>query len=341
MSDHAPSLSRRALGLGAAAAGAVGLTGLAPAAASAAPSPRSRGRGAVDPHALTVTTLGTGSPVPRLDRMGISTLVQAGGHNLIFDGGRNIPVHLDQIGMHSGEIHGIFLTHYHSDHVNGVSDTWMMGYVPALGTRDGAFHLYGPCGVEKLAAGLRTAHADDIRVRVADKEVDPKNTVLEAHEYGVEGIVFNRDGLRVRVFEVEHDAHGAIEPAVGYRVDYRGHSVLISGDTRPTPNVIKWGRNVDLLIHEVADFPDPTFPLIQPVYSHHTSPQQAGEIFATTSPQLAVYSHIVAGTARTGFVPDSTLIERTRWEYDGPLVVSQDRTRYTITNSGVAVDYPA
>lgn len=141
----------------------------------------------------------------------------------------------------------------------------------------------------------------------------------------------------MRVFEVDHDPGNAIEPAVGYRIDYRGQSVLISGDTRPTPNLVKWAKGVDLLIHEVADFPDPTLDLVQGVYAHHTSPPQAGRIFEKTKPRLAAYSHIVAGVPATGYVPIETIIERTREHYTGPLTVSEDLTQYTITNSGVSV----
>lgn len=328
-------ISRRNFGLGAAAIG-VGLTGLNAMVATAAPAPATP-----DPNTLTVTTLGTGSPVPSVERMGNSTLVQAAGYNLIIDGGRGIPVRLNQLGMNCGQVDGLFITHYHSDHVNGVSDTWMMGYIPALGARTGDFDLYGPKGVTQLAAGLEMAHADDIRVRVADQEVNPDTTRISPHELGLEGIVFDRDGLQVRVFEVDHDPGNAIEPAVGYRIDFRGRSVLISGDTRPTPNLVKWARDVDLLIHEVADFPDPALPLIQGVYAHHTSPQQAGLIFAETKPRMAAYSHIVAGVPATGFVDIPTLVERTRTNYDGPLTVSEDLTRYTISNSGVAVEQPS
>lgn len=292
---------------------------------------------------LTVTLLGTGSPVPSRERMGNSTLVQAGGYTLVFDGGRGLPVRLVQAGLNCGQIDGIFLTHYHSDHVNGVADAWMMGYLPALGARTRGLDLYGPEGVDRLAQGLQIAHADDIRMRVADAEVDPATAVLNSHESpSLDTLVFNRDGLRVRMFEVDHDKADALTPAVGYRIDYRGHSVLISGDTRPTPNVIKWGRSVDLLIHEVADFVDPTLPVVQGVYAHHTSPQQAGEIFAKTCPRMAAYSHIVAGAPpRLPEVPVSTIVDRTRTAYDGPLTVGEDLTRFTVGSSGVAVDHPA
>lgn len=326
---------RSALGL-AALGGSATLLGVPDTAAAASPwagKPKRSGD-------LTVTLLGTGTPVPSPDRMGNSTLVQAAGYNLVFDGGRGLPIRLVEAGLHCGQIDGIFLTHYHSDHVNGVADAWMMGYIPALGARTAGLDLYGPVGVKELARGLQIAHADDIRMRVADAEVDPAAAALTAHELPrLDAIVFNRDGLRVRMFEVDHDKADALTPAVGYRIDYRGHSVLISGDTRPTDNVIRWGRNVDLLIHEVADFVDPTLPVIQNVYAHHTSPQQAGEIFAETRPQMAAYSHIVAGAPpRLPEVPISTIVERTRTAYDGPLTVGEDLTRFTIGSAGVAVD---
>ncbi|SDK22885.1 ribonuclease Z [Nocardioides sp. YR527] len=333
MSNHLHLDRRGTLGLA-----ALGLSAMAYGAAPAGAAVPTRARQRSD-SALTVTLLGTGSPVPSIERMGNSTLVQAGGYNLVFDGGRGLPIRLVQAGLHCGQIDGIFLTHYHSDHVNGVADAWMMGYVPALGARTKALDLYGPTGVHRLAAGLRLAHADDIRVRVADKEVNPAAAALESHESQVnDAVVFNRDGVVVRMFEVDHDKADAITPAVGYRVDYRGHSVLISGDTRPCENVIKWGRSVDLLIHEVADFLDPTDPVIQGVYEHHTSPQQAGKIFDATRPQMAAYSHIVAGIPpRFPEVPIATLVDRTRENYGGALTVGEDLLTFTIDNSGIDV----
>lgn len=291
---------------------------------------------------LTVTLLGTGSPLVSTERMGNSTLVQAGGYNLVFDGGRGMSIRLAQAGLTCGEIDGIFLTHYHSDHVNGVSDAWMTGYIPPLGARAAPLDMYGPVGLNKLAQGLRMAHADDIRMRVQEAGVGPATVEIEAHETGtLDQVVFNRDGLRVRMFEVDHDKADFLTPAVGYRIDYRGYSVLISGDTRPTPNVIKWGRGVDLLIHEVADFVDPTLPAIQNVYDHHTSPQQAGQIFSQTRPQMAAYSHIIAGVPpRLPELPISTIVDRTRTAYQGKLTVGEDLTRFTISSAGVGVDRP-
>ncbi|NLG22309.1 MAG: MBL fold metallo-hydrolase [Actinomycetales bacterium] len=287
---------------------------------------------------MEVTLLGTGSPVPSATRFGHSTLVQANGLNLVFDAGRGATIRLNQRGVPLGEVDGVFLTHFHSDHINGLSDLWMTGFIPALGGRQGGFHLYGPKGVEHLAEGLMSTYDLDVSVREADGEVDRETTAVVPHEFDGDGIVFEQDGVTVTMFEVEHDANGAIKPAVGYRVDYGESSVLISGDTRPTGNVIKYGTDVDLLLHEVADFPDPTLPVLQTVYSHHTNPQQAGEIFAQTKPAMAAYTHIVRGAPpQIPNVPLTTIVERTRESYDGPLTVGEDLMTFLIDDTTISV----
>lgn len=287
---------------------------------------------------IRVTLLGTGSPVPSATRFGHSTLVQANGLNLVFDAGRGASIRLNQLGVPLGEVDGVFLTHFHSDHINGLSDLWMTGYIPALGGREGGLHLYGPEGVEQLAEGLMSTYELDVAVREADLEVDRDTTVVVPHEFEEDGVIFERDGVKVTMFEVEHDPAGAITPAVGYRVDHGKSSVLISGDTRPTGNVIDYGRGVDLLLHEVADFPDPTLPVIQPVYAHHTNPAQAGEIFSQTEPAMAAYTHIVRGAPpQIPNVPLETIVERTRETYDGPLTVGEDLLTFLIKDRTISV----
>lgn len=286
---------------------------------------------------MRVTLLGTGSPVPSVNRYGMSTLVQANGYNFVFDAGRGNVIRLTQAGVPLGKIDGVFLTHYHSDHVNGLSDLWMTGYIPAFGGREGGLDVYGPKGVNALVEGLKVAHADDIRVRVADGEIkDKSNTDIRANEFATNGVVFDKNGVRITSFDVQHDHNGAIQPAVGFRIDYAGRSILLSGDTTPTPNILKYGKNIDLLIHEVADFKDTNS--LPAVYSHHTNPRQAGTIFNETKPKMAVYSHIVNGTSpKYVGIPDEQLIERTRDNYKGPLVVGEDLMSFSITSKGVDI----
>ena len=290
---------------------------------------------------MTVTLLGTGSPVPSAERFGMSTLVQAGGLDLLFDAGRGATIRLNQVGVTAGEVDGLFLTHFHSDHVNGLADLWMSSYIPALGGREGRFQMYGPPGVQQIADGLQMTHQNDIDVRVADGEVDRATTGIDAHEFAEDGVIFDRDGVTVTMFTVEHDPVGAIDPAVGFRVDHGESSVLISGDTRPTPNVLSYGEDVDLLIHEVADFVDPTLPVVETVYAHHTNPRQAGEIFTAVAPAMAAYSHIVNGAPpRIPDLPMETLVERTRETYSGPLAVGVDLMTFEINDRDVQVFEP-
>ena len=291
---------------------------------------------AVQEGEMRVTLLGTGSPVLSDERMGNSTLIQAGGLDLVVDAGRGTAVRLGQAGVGPGGVDALFITHFHSDHINGLADVWMSGYIPAIGARSGPFQLYGPTGTAPLGAGLTEAYKQDSVVRIADGEVKPETIGIETHEFAEDGVVFDQNGVQVTMFSVDHDPAEAIVPAVGYRVDYNGNSVLISGDTRPSDNLVQHATGVNLLIHEVADFPDPSLPVIQGVYAHHTNPQQAGEIFTKTRPTLAVYSHIVNGVPpKVPTIPVETIVERTRETYDGPLVAGEDRMSFTIADGQV------
>lgn len=285
---------------------------------------------------LRVTLLGTGSPVPSTERFGFSTLIQAGDRNYIIDAGRGAIIRLTQAGVEAGQIDGLFLTHFHSDHILSIDDLWMTGYVPAFGGREGTFDVYGPEGVGTIVDNLRDAFQNDIDVRVADGEVERDTTGIEAHEFTEDGVIYDEDGLQVTMFEVQHDPADVIKPAKGYRIDYNGKSVLISGDTIPHENVVTYGRDVDLMLHEVAAFQDRT--VLPQVISHHTTPDQAGEIFAEAQPELAVYTHIVNGIpGKVEGISDEEMIDRTRENYDGEVLLGEDLMSFLITDDGIEV----
>lgn len=279
-----------------------------------------------------VTLIGTGSPIPRPDRFGPSTLVEAGDQKLLIDAGRGAPIRLWQVKVPPGRIDVLFLTHYHSDHTSGIPDLWLTGWLPPpFGQRKTPFHVIGATGAKALMENLQKAYALDIRIRIKDERLLPEGIAVRVEEFDKEGVVYEKSGVKVTAFEVDHG--DAIKPAFGYRVDYKGHSVVISGDTRFNENVIKYGTGADLLIHEVA-MPAPALmqiPAMQRIIAHHTTPKEAGIVFDRAKPKLAVYSHIALfGNDRTAEPSLDDLVAETRQTYGGPLEVGEDLTSFEI-----------
>ena len=276
-----------------------------------------------------VTLLGTGTPIPDLDRFGPSTLVEAGNKKLLFDAGRGVPIRVRQLGFRESKIDVVFLTHYHSDHTAGIPDIWLTGWLGNF--RQEPFRLIGPVGAKSLMANLESAYALDIKIRLEDEKLSPGGIATVVEEFEKDGVVYDKDGVKVIAFTVDHGA--AIKPAVGYRIEYNGHAVVISGDTRYDQNVIKYGTGVDLLIHEVCIVRPELLsnPYIKRVVDHHTTPREAGQVFSLAKPKLAVYSHLVF--LASDKVPRATvddIVTGTRETYDGPLQVGVDLMSFEI-----------
>jgi ribonuclease Z len=279
-----------------------------------------------------VTLLGTGTPQPRADRFGPSTLVEAGDQKLLFDAGRGVPIRLGQLNIPIGKITALFITHYHSDHTAGIPDIWLTGWLPPpYAKRTTPFHVVGPPGAKALMANLEKAYALDIKIRLEDQKLPVEGIATLVEEFNKDGVVYENNGVKVIAFEVDHGA--AIKPAVGYRVEYKGHSVLISGDTRYNENVVKFGAGVDLLIHEVAIARPELMsnPAVKVILAHHTMPREAGMVFARAKPKLAVYTHI--DLQSTPQVPEASLddlVAETRQTYGGPLEIGEDLMSFEI-----------
>ncbi|VCU71862.1 Ribonuclease Z [Pigmentiphaga humi] len=288
------------------------------------------------PPEMVVTLLGTSTPDLSERRFGFSVLVQAGGLNLVFDAGRGAAIRLGQLRMRPSEVDAVFLTHFHSDHINGLADLWMTGYLGAgRNGRKMPLELYGPHGTEKLARGMMETYQADATIRFADEPSALPASRIAARD-AAPGVVFERAGVKVTMFQVFHGAE--IEPAMGYRVDYAGRSVTLSGDTQPHPNVEKFGAGADVLIHEVALAPGDIelTPRIREVLAHHTSPEEAGALFRRAAPRLAVYSHISRLPGPRGRATLEDLVKRTRTAYAGPLAVGEDLMRIRI-GEGISI----
>ncbi len=277
--------------------------------------------------AIRVTLLGTGRPLPAIDRFGPATLVEAGGETLLFDAGRGAAQRLWQLRIPLSRVGVVFLTHLHSDHVVGLPDVWLTGWLPTpFGRRGAPLGVRGPEGTRDMADALTKAFAWDLDRRSRGEGLPAEGAVLDAHDV-IPGVVLDRGGVRVTAFLVDHG--GVLEPAFGYRVDFQGHSVVISGDTRPSETLASAAAGADVLVHEVVAAPAALLERSETarrIVSLHTLPEDAGRIFARARPGLAVYSHVVLLTTDPAVpAPDvSELVSRTRTTYDGPLEVGED-----------------
>ena len=275
--------------------------------------------------ALRVTLLGTGNPRPIPERYGPAILVEAATTpptRILVDAGRGAAERLFTVGGREAlsGVDLVLLTHLHSDHVVGLPDLWLTGWLVG---RAKPFALKGPEGSAAMMAHLEKAFAFDVKVR---RDVDEKfpgaGVSVDAKDVPVD-VAFGVSGVKITPFLVDH---GPVKPAYGYRIDYAGKSVVLSGDTRYSENLVAHAKGCDVLVHEVVAVDverrasvlrDPV--VTQKIIDHHTTPEEAGRIFTAVHPKLAVYSHIVPSVTTA-----KDLEGPTRKTYAGPLVVGKD-----------------
>lgn len=297
--------------------------------------------------AMKVTLLGTASATTiNGERFGMSTLVEVDHQRLLFDAGRGALIRLHEAGVPLAKLSGIFITHLHSDHIAGLPDIYATAPLPmtkGLGRTD-PFQLWGPAGIDQVADGIETMFGPNNKIRLIDHEIAPAATQIEVHDVTRDGVVYDHDGVKVTAFLVDH---GNAKPAYGYRVDYQSHSVVISGDTRYTPNLVSHAQHVDLLIHCVAiaspqlQQADPQ--RIEHFYNYLASPEAVDHVFNETRPKLAVLSHIsFFSDADIPPVSQQGLEEAVRKGYAGPFRIGHDLETYDIGDDGnVKLESPA
>jgi ribonuclease Z len=280
-----------------------------------------------------VTLLGTGTPHPTMKRFGPSILVQAGGKTLLFDCGRGITQRLFQVKMPFGKVDHVFLTHLHSDHVIGIPDLWLTGWLGApFARRKGPFRITGPEGTAAMMANLEKAFAWDIKTRHEDQRLPLENVAVAATDMKG-GVVYDEGGLKVSAVKVNHG--DKIDLAYGYRVEYGGRAVMMSGDTRYTEALVAAAKGADLIIHSVAAISPALLKkskVMRAILSHHSEPEDTARVFNAVKPKLAVYSHIVTYGQK-----DADIMTRVKAKYDGDVRMGRDLMAIAVGKDGVKV----
>jgi ribonuclease Z len=276
---------------------------------------------------IKVTLLGTGTPQPLMDRFGPSILVQAGSENLLFDAGRGCIQRLRQLNFGYDKLNAVFLTHLHSDHIVGLPDLWLTGWL--VSEREVPMNIYGPAGTADMIKYLQLAFAYDIKIRSDDDNAAAVGSTFVVTEIK-QGTIYDQNGVKVIAFDVDHFP---VKPAFGYRIEYKGHSVVLSGDTRYSENLIKFAQGTDLLVHEVIIAPD-TLSKKDPKYhilAHHTTAEQAGSVFNAVKPKLAAFSHI----SKLYGLKEDDILKKAKINYSGPLIMGEDLMSFSVGDSVV------
>ncbi len=272
--------------------------------------------------AIKVTFLGTGTPTPNPRQFGPGILVESGDTKLLFDCGRGCGHRLWNLGpQYLRETSHLFLTHMHSDHTVGVADFYMNGWNQG---RQENLQVFGPAGAEVFMRHLRLAYEEDVVFRA---DLQRHAVARESLDYVAIEVV---DGERITIDDVTVTAiavdHHVIEPAFGYRVDAGEFSVVISGDTAYSENLIRHSMDADVLIHEVMSpalehFVRTTFSqeVADDIVALHTLAPDVGRVFSQSRPRLGVLTHL--DNDPTGIPELEAQIEST---WSGDFVVAED-----------------
>lgn len=296
----------------------------------------------LDPDAITVVTCGTGSPFPS-DRAQSCTAVFAGGQFLLFDAGDGAQASMEDLLLPVVDLSAIFLTHFHSDHMADlgevISRSWILGRTEVL-------PVYGGPTVERIVDGFNLVYSPDEVYRLAHhgEEVLPPKTLAaiarRIDDTGIDGmIVYDEGGVVVRAYGVDHSP---VAPALGYRVEFGGRSVGISGDTVDTSGLRALADGADVLVGEVMDKgfaldsacaferlgDERNARLLRDIRTYHMAVDELAQLSADADVGTLVLTHQVPSVpptqARALFEAPIARV------FAGPIVVAEDGTRVTI-----------
>ena len=287
-----------------------------------------------DATALEVTLLGTGNPLPHPLRAGPSTLVRAGGVNLMIDCGRGSLMRLAAAGLWPPALHAVLLTHLHSDHICDFNDVLTTRWVMSPG--ESPLPVIGPPGTKDFVEATMAMLRDDIGWRLAhhdDLHGPPVCNVTEILDGAIaDDGPWPRVGLRVLVAPTDHKP---VTPTIGYRFEYGDVAVAVVGDTLPCEGVDRLCADVAVYVQTVvraALVRQVPSPRLQDILDYHSTSTQAGETAARNRVGTLVMTHMVP--APDGVAADRGWIDDAAVAFSGKIVVGSDLQSFHPTTSG-------
>lgn len=270
--------------------------------------------------------LGTGGgPRPRVNRSASAQVILFNDAAYVVDCGDGVARQLAAAGVPLTTLRHIFITHHHSDHIADYGNLILLAWAVGLDTR---LDTWGPPPLEKVTKLFLEMHASDIQVRIADEGYPPLAPLVHPHELTRSGPAVSDGAMKVSMTVVPHPL---MEPAFAYRFDTPDRSIVISGDTAPSDNLIQLAKGADVLVHEAMYLPAvdrlaarvPNHPgLKRHLLASHTSAEDAGRVAQEAGVKLLVLSHLVP--ADDPAVTEEMWIEAAHVHFRGPVIVGRD-----------------
>lgn len=291
------------------------------------------------PDGLHVVLIGTGSPLADPSRAGPSSAVIAGKRVFIVDSGGGAVRRMGEIGLSPAATERVLLTHFHSDHIDGLGELMLQRW--AGGGYNEPLPIHGPEGVTEVVEGLNRAYAQDKEYRIAHHGAD----IVPPGGFGGTpmafdaGILMEQSGVKILAFVVDHKP---VSPSFGYRFEYKGRSVVITGDTAYTDDLASHAKDTDILISEALN-PEMVGvikraardagsnrigQIMHDIPDYHITPVQAAEVAQDANAGLLVYTHIVPALP-TSYL-DAVFAKGAADEFSGGIIVGQDGMMFSL-----------
>lgn len=279
---------------------------------------------------MRLILLGTASgPTPKKNRAAPAQIILIDDEAYIIDCGNGVAQQIVKAGVKLSTVRHIFLTHHHSDHNADYGNLMLLAWAADLNHR---IDTYGPAPIKRMTQQFLALNDFDIQTRIHDEGRRPLKSMIVSHEISHQlkhaGLVLKNAQIKVTATQV---VHPPIKSALAYRFEHAGKSIVISGDTTYSENLVKLAKDADVLVHEIMHTPaldqllatEPNATrLKEHLLASHSTAEQVGRVASEAKVKNLVLSHFVPGGYP--YLEDSVWLNAVRPYFDGEIIVGRD-----------------
>nr|WP_315469146.1 MBL fold metallo-hydrolase [uncultured Undibacterium sp.] len=281
---------------------------------------------ATNESAMRLVLLGTaGGPTPKKNRAAPAQLIMINDEAYLIDCGNGVAQQVVKAGIKLSAIRHVFLTHHHSDHNADYGNLMLLAWAADL---DHRIDTYGPPPLKRMTQQFLALNDYDIQTRIHDEGRRPLKQLIYPHELQHDSVVMQNQHVKVSAARV---VHPPVKPAFAYRFDHQGKSIVISGDTSYSENLVRLAQGADVLVHEIMHTASldqllATEPYATRLKEHllasHSTAEQVGRVATQANVKKLVLSHFVPGGYP--YLEDQVWLDAVRPYFDGEIIVGSD-----------------